>query len=429
MRAISRYLRNITENELARNAGWMMAGQGASFVFQAGYFLILARLLRPIEYGIYAGAFAFVSILAQYSSVGSGTVFLRYVSADPSLVAVYWGNILRTTVAVGTGLVLLLYFAAPHLINPASASLVLIAAIAICLCSQLLTATAQVFQTFEKMRFTALINVLANFARLVTASCMLFLLHHATAIQWTIASVSVSLCMTGLALGMVTWQFGWPKFDFRVSVSTAAEGLEYAFATSTSSAYNDLDKAMLSHYGMNLANGIYSMAYRVIDIATIPVISIRDAAMPRFFREGRVDIKNSAQLARKLLSRAAVISLLIAGLSFLAAPLIPHMVGNGFRDSVSALRWLCLLPVFRSIHQMAGSALTGAGLQRYRTSTQLTAAITNFLLNLWLIPIHGWLGAAWASLATDGFLAAMNASALWYVCNKATLQTSIEQHS
>jgi O-antigen/teichoic acid export membrane protein len=429
VKSVSEHLRAIAENDLARNAGWMMAGQGASFVFQAGYFLILARLLKPTEYGIYAGAFAFVSILAQYSSLGSGTVFLRYVSADPGLLAVYWGNILGTTMAVGTGLVLLLYFAAPHLINLASASLVLMAAVAICLCSQLLTATAQVFQAFEKMRFTALINVLANLARLVTASCMLFLLHHATALQWTIASVSVSLCMTGFALGMVTWQFGWPKFDFRLSASTSAEGLEYAFATSTASAYNDLDKAMLSHYGMNLANGIYSMAYRVIDIATIPVISIRDAAMPRLFREGKVNVRNSAQLAKKLLGRAAVISLFMAALSFIAAPLIPHMVGKGFRDSVSALRWLCLLPVFRSIHQMAGSALTGAGLQRYRTSTQLTAAITNFLLNLWLIPVHGWLGAAWASLATDGCLAAMNSSALWYVCSKVTLRKSIEQHS
>ena len=57
---------------------------------------------------------------------------------------------------------------------------------------------------------------------------------------------------------------------------------------------------------------------------------------------------------------------------------------------------------------MTGAALTGAGLQRYRTTTQCIAAGANFALNLWLIPLYGWLGAAWASLLTDGGLGIMN---------------------
>ena len=60
------------------------------------------------------------------------------------------------------------------------------------------------------------------------------------------------------------------------------------------------------------------------------------------------------------------------------APLIPLLVGRGFAESVSALRWLCLIPVFRSIHGATGSVLTGAGLQRYRSVTQIMAAVGNF---------------------------------------------------
>jgi len=97
---------------------------------------------------------------------------------------------------------------------------------------------------------------------------------------------------------------------------------------------------------------------------------------------------------------------------FAAAPLIPHIVGNGFKDSVMALRWLCLLPTFRSIHQLTGSAITGLGFQRYRTAVQCVAAAMNFGLNLWLIPRYGWVGAAWASVATDGALGAANWSLL-----------------
>ena len=53
---------------------------------------------------------------------------------------------------------------------------------------------------------------------------------------------------------------------------------------------------------------------------------------------------------------------------------------------------------------VAGDALAGAGYQNYRLVTRICAALLNFGLNLILIPRFSWLGAAWASLATDGGL-------------------------
>ena len=66
----SEWLR-IRQSALARNAVWMMAGQGAGIVLQAVYFVILARLLGVVQYGIFAGAFAFTIIVAQYSTLGN----------------------------------------------------------------------------------------------------------------------------------------------------------------------------------------------------------------------------------------------------------------------------------------------------------------------------------------------------------------------
>ncbi len=63
--------------------------------------------------------------------------------------------------------------------------------------------------------------------------------------------------------------------------------------------------------------------------------------------------------------------------------------------------------------------MMGAGLQKYRTYTQIVAALVNFGLNLWLIPLHGWQGAAWSSLLTDALLGAMNWFMLKYACRKA----------
>jgi O-antigen/teichoic acid export membrane protein len=81
---------------------------------------------------------------------------------------------------------------------------------------------------------------------------------------------------------------------------------------------------------------------------------------------------------------------------------------------VSALRWLCLIPLFRSFHLCSGDAMAGAGQQKFRLLCGLFAAGLNFSLNLYLIPHYSWLGAAIASLATDGSLAViMWAVLLW----------------
>ena len=59
----------------------MLAGQGFSLLLQATYFVLLARLLGVGEYGVFAGAFAFVGIVMPYSSLGAGTLFMRYVGS------------------------------------------------------------------------------------------------------------------------------------------------------------------------------------------------------------------------------------------------------------------------------------------------------------------------------------------------------------
>ena len=104
---------------------------------------------------------------------------------------------------------------------------------------------------------------------------------------------------------------------------------------------------------------------------------------------------------------------------FATAPLIPHVVGKGFAESASALRWLCLIPLFRCFHLSAGDALAGSGYQNYRLVTRVVACVANLALNLWLIPQYSWLGAAWASLATDGGLGILDwATIRWLASNE-----------
>jgi O-antigen/teichoic acid export membrane protein len=398
--------RKMQQGVLLRNSLWMLLGQGLSVVAQAGYFIAIARLLGSLEYGMFVGAAASVGMVSQYGSFGSGLLFLRYVSPDHSRFAGYWGNILLSVATFGTLLVVGLGAVSPWLLHGTDARIIVLLAIGDCICSQLTTAVSQVFQAFEKMRYSAILNLLTSVTRMILALVLLFTLHRADALTWAITSLTISLLTAVGGVITVTRHFGLPEFRPRLFLDRAREGFVFAVSGSTTSIYNDVDKAMLAHFGMNAANGIYTMAYRVVDIATMPIRSVHAAAFPRFFRKGAgaEGLAGTEPLARKLLSRTAILGAVAGVLMFVCAPLVPIFVGKGFLPSVGALRWLCLIPLFRCFHLAAGDALAGAGRQGIRLTFQMVAAGANVVLNLLLIPRFSWLGAAWASLATDGML-------------------------
>jgi O-antigen/teichoic acid export membrane protein len=416
MNIIQTEIHKLRTSILARNFGWMFAGQGANLLLQAAYFAILGRLLGSTEYGIFVGAFALTNMLATFSAMGSGTLLVRYVGNDHAKFAAYWGNVLLLTSFFGLLLISGAQIIAPHILNPASAALVFLSGVVSCFCSELTRNAAMVFQTFERMKITASVNFASNLAKVCAATWMVLQFRHATAYQWAVASLIVSALTAFASVSAVTVSYGWPSFSPSLMFRGIPEGFGYSFAGSASSVYNDIDKTMLSHYGMNLSNGIYALAYRVIDVATTPVIALRDAAVPRFFRDGKNDPQALRKLTERLMQRSVLLMLLAAVIIYASAPLIPLLLGASFADSVPAVRWLCLIPMLRAVHQMSGCAVMGLGKQKYRTAAQLTVAVFNFLLNIFWIPAYGWRGAAWSSLLSDGLLAILNWGILLLLC-------------
>lgn len=408
-------LERIRQSHLARDTGWVMGGQGLSFLLQAGYFVMLARVLGVEQFGIFAGASAFVSLATPFSSLGAHMLFMRYVTEDPRQFARYWGNILLSSGAANTVLITALWAAAAHLLSPASAAVIVPVALANCLLGQLIQGVGVIFQTYLMMHLVALWNSTLNALRFAAVVVIMVVIRHATASQWAWTSASIALVVAVLAVSIVTVRFGRPRLDPELMIAGVGEGLLYSMSGSTASAYNDLDKTLLSHYRMNVANGLYTIAYRIIDVAAIPVSALESASLPRFFEMAKDNVSAAVRFAYRILGRASLVAAVVSIASFLCAPLIPIFLGASFAQSALALRWLCLIPLFRSVHQITGAALTGTGHQRYRTGAQVAVALLNLGLNLFLIPSHGWLGAAWASLITDGMLGILCFSALSWI--------------
>ena len=293
------FAQRVRQSVLARNAGWFFAGQGLSFVVQGFYFIVLARLLGTTQYGLLAGAVALVAVVSQYSTFGSGLLFLRYVSPDHSRFRLYWGNILLSILAAGSG-------ACPC--YQAVWAVGLWARPACPFCSLSRSATA--YFAVGSARRPGLPDIRKNEVRrgdqlarqrlpLHIAVGMLVLLGRASAWQWAIASLAVSALCTCVAVAIVTRVFGLPSFSLSLLKRRLGEGFVFAISGSTTAVYNDIDKVVLSHFGMEQANGIYSMAYRVVNIGSMPILSIVAAAFPRFFREGVKGIAATVPMARQ----------------------------------------------------------------------------------------------------------------------------------
>jgi O-antigen/teichoic acid export membrane protein len=418
-------------DNLRRNALWMISGHGVSLAFQAGYFVLIGRTLGSREYGAFVGVAALVNVLSQFSSLGMEMILVRNISRRRESFAATWENALRVS---GCGFVVLLALAmliGHFTFKPELQRLIPYIALSDALFGKVVQLSSRAFQGAGLLAQTARLTALTNIARAASAfGLFLFAVFthvHADALLWTRIYWLSSLATAIVAFGSVTKLLGWPTLG-RFYMHDLTEGLSFSLSSSSISVYNDIDKTFLASAGQVYAAGVYSAAYRIIDVASVPIYAVYTAATPRFFRDGERNIGDASALAARLLRRTIPYGIAAALLLLAGSSLLPYLFGASFRGSIGVLRWLCLLPLIRGLHYAWGTTITGSSSQWYRTATQLGAAGANLILNTVLIPRWSWRGAAVASLLTDAGLAAASWIVVQYLrARKDTREVAITQ--
>lgn len=397
---------------VARNAAWIALGQAGRTIAQAAYFVVIARTLGATGYGAFVGAAGMSAMIAPFAGLGAGNVLIQHVARDRGTFARYWGGALAVTMIGGlasVGLVVLLGRA----ILPATIPTGLIICVAL---SDLVFATVlyvcgQAYQAVERMARTAQLPIVTSVLRLAAACAFVALPGAHTPGAWGVYYVSCTALSAVAALWLSMRELGRPAAWFTYGRGDLRRGMYFATGFSAQNVYNDIDKTMLSRLSTLQATGIYGAAYRVIDVAMVPLRALSAAAYPRFFRHGARGVRGSLMVARRLFPAAVGYGCTVGAAVYLVAPLLPRFLGADFGNAVEAVRWLALLPVLKSIQSFAADTLTGAGYQGTRTSLQIGIAVFNVGINVPLIGGWSWRGAAWASLLTDGLLALL----LWVV--------------
>ncbi len=391
---------------LLRNTAWMGAAQTIRTGVQAAYFILMARALGTNGYGAFVGVVSLVAITTPFASLGTGNLLVKHVARDSSTFGPHWGKALATTLIGGTVLLLLVTLSAGALL-PRSIPVGLIVAVgaADLLFARFVDVSGFAYQAVQRLDRTALMQLLVSPLRLLAAGILVATSNAPTAAQWGWVYLVSSAAGACIAVACVSWEMGRPRFDLRRLATGTREGTYFSVSLSAQTIYNDLDKAMLARLATLAATGVYAAAYRVVDIAFLPIGAVISASYTRFFQHGALGVRATAQYARRLLRLGVAWGILAGAGLYLLAPTLPMILGGEYRDSVAAVRWLAVLPLLKAVHYFGANALTGAGHQGVRTAIQLGIALINVLLCLWLIPLYSWPGAAAATLASDGLLA------------------------
>jgi O-antigen/teichoic acid export membrane protein len=404
--SLRNYFAGVVSTSLGRNTIWGLAGNGLRLALQAVYFIVIARCLGPKQYGAFIAVTALTGIISPFVGMGCGPLLIKNVARDRRLFSEYWGNGLLLTLASG-GVFTALTVALCQLVLPRAIPVLVIALISASdiIFVKLLDLGASAFQGVERLSGNAQLNVLLSLTRLFGIVGLALAASHPGVMAWSAVYLAGSVVAALIALAWVTFSLGKPKIAVHRIPRESKEGFYFCISLSAQTIYNDIDKTMVARLASLEAAGVYAAAYRLIDVAFIPVRALLSAAYPGFFRNGKEGLGATYRYSKRLLVRVVPYSCFAFVALLVGAPLVPHILGHQYADITEALRWLALLPLLKTLHSFIADALTGSGHQGTRTLIQIGVAAFNVLINLWVIPAYGWRGAAWSSIASDGLLA------------------------
>lgn len=392
-------------SRLARNTGSMLVAQLGRAAIQGLYFVLISRSLGAEGLGAFAAVAALVALVSPFSGWGGGNILVQEGALDETSIRVHWGNALLSILVSGSLLVLLATLLGMiFLPRPITASLIVLVAFADLFFYRAVELSSQAYQAVERLERTAQLLLQLNGWRLLAAVTMYLWVDSPSPTQWAGLYLLATLIGGVVAYRAISRSFGAPRIDLALARTRFRLGFLFSVGLASQNAYNDIDKSMLAALANVQAAGIYTAAYRVIDLAFSPVRSFLFATYARFFRSGAEGIGAGFSLAKRWLPWAVVYGALAGVAIYLVAPLLPVILGPDYAESVSAVRWLAILPLLRTTHVFAADTLTGAGHQGLRSVVQVGVFVFNICANLVLIPRYSWKGAAWSSLASEALL-------------------------
>lgn len=415
MKKIRQKLNNLVQKPLVKNSLWELMAKVINIICQAAYFTLIVRLLGTENYGSFVGIASLAGLIFPFASLGSADVLIQQASRQKRLFASYWGNTLLI-VLIASLLLTIITYSLSLLFFPSQIDWRAILAILLADLTGLsvFVASAKAFVSRNLLKNSSILQIIGTVAKLL-AAIILLAIPQPSLYQWSYLYFLSAIFTATVGIIWVNKTIAKPKLSFARIPSTISQGIYFSIGESAYNINSNIDKTMLTSMATLEATGIYGAAYRLVEVIAIPINAVLSASYPKFFELGATGIAGCLSLVKRLLPFALIYGVFaLVGFLFLA-PGITYILGEEYQNAIAAVRWLAPIPIIGSLQLILADTLTGAGFQKLRSTIQIVTAMTNALLNIWLIRLYSWRGAAWATLASDSLRVVVLAIAVIYL--------------
>ncbi|HEV3046447.1 MAG TPA: flippase [Solirubrobacteraceae bacterium] len=361
---------------------------------------LLARTLGKDGYGEWSTLFVSLSLVGYTASFGMEKVVVREVAAAPEQEHEWFGAMMALRLmllvpAVAVSLATVLVLHSSHQMLIAGSILVL---------GMPFDGIGVVSLVFQ-LRVNNLVPMLVLTLKSVLWAIVVALVfwRHGDMVELALGLVLTngigSIVQTLAALRVLE---RWPRPSRRRLAGLLKTGVSLGLSGVLIIAYARIDQVIVFTEAGTRAAGLYGAVYNMLDQAHFVPISVLTTLTPIIAASWPADrerMLRAVRLAAELLSVASLGAL--AFVSVAASPIVRLVFGADFVAGAPALPVLGAAYVFICFGYLNGTLLTVMGLQGRLLRISLLALAVNLAGNLVLVPIDGFMGAAWMTLATE----------------------------
>lgn len=411
---LAKLLRQFGLGRIAHNTVLGTFWQFTRIAGQALWVIVIARSLGPSGYGAFAGIAGLATTLGGLAGLGTSYLLLQNVSRDHSAFGAHWRKAVLTTLCSGLVLAALFAGTADQILkNQTYAAAIVAIGISEVVCYPLMYTATFAFQAHERLGWSGSLTAIMSITRLSAAILFWYTATTHDLPTYACFHFAASALSALCALILVHVMLHPPRTRFALRAHEIREGLSFSAVWFTGNAVTELDKPLALRLAGSQVAGIYSAAYRLVSVLTLPVASLALAAQPRLFRQGENPTGENSHLVRHLALIAASYGL-AASLALLAlAGILPMLLGHAFEPAARAARLLLLVPPLYALRLIGNAVLMTSGRQLVRVLIEVPGILLLIGLALLWVPKYGLAGIAMTVTTSEASLAACVWGALW----------------
>lgn len=361
---------------------------------------LIARTLGTTGYGEWSTVFAVLGLTGFFMSFGAESIVVREASREPEREREWLGAMMAMRL-IALGPVMVVSLGVLLVIQDSHAMLLAGLILVVCMPFDGVGVLQLVFQLRVKNRIPMVVLTVRSV--LWAAAVYVIYENKGGMVPLAIALVITNLAGSVLQAWAALRELGrWPRPSRARLRALMRESLPLGLTGTLVIGYGRIDQVIVMQAVGSKQAGLYGAIYSVMDRSQFVPISVLVTLAPIMAASWPADPARMLRAARLAAELMAITSLgALAFASVAARPLVRLFFGPEFTGAASALPVLGGAFVLICFGYLNGNLLVVLGLQRRFMTISLIALAFNLVGNLVLVPLTGFIGAAWMTLATE----------------------------